>query len=395
MLCGAQRPSIAALSCLTSLYPALCNRSSKLAVLLALLGRPDGFSHLVIKPMAEMTFRIHDLLRALPDPATPWAFVFRDPAEIVVSNLITRNGPDWWKPPCLRTRESTPTCMQMAHRSAGGDEVSASMQDEQACTTHIAGLAVCALEALGDESPSAQSALLIAYEQLPEAVTGKLLDHFDMGDVMERTGAEARMTAAAGRYSKRTSPDKREFGGDAELKQTAVTPAIRVAVDKVAQSHYERMLDLAGVDRNAGSRDAAASSPSDSGVAGDVDGTASSSGPGVASAGDASTRRGPTVAETGALRGADAVSRPLSVASMRADDTPPRAAPSAPGDTGGSAQRGPRGRSQHTPDSKGSLFSAPWVVMAVVGGLISAGMLLRSAALWRRSGQRRRAAPLQ
>jgi hypothetical protein len=144
-------------------------------------------------------------------PGTPWVFLYRDPTEVMVSQMRRRGMqtlPDRVPPALL-----------------GLDEpVDAPLED------YVAGVlaAICAAAASAHQ---AAGVLLVNYDELPRALAGRILPHFGVAASPEEIAV---MEAAAGRDAK---DPQRVFAPDS----AAATPAIRAAVQRHLAGVYARL----------------------------------------------------------------------------------------------------------------------------------------------------------
>jgi hypothetical protein len=157
--------------------------------------------------------------RAFPDVL--WVFLFRDPVEVLVSQMRERG-------------------MQMVPQflppSFYGIEIE-SVPDEDYCARVLA--AIC--RAVIDHNP--RGTIILNYRELPDAVGAAILPHFGIS-----CGEEERehMRQAAQQDAKSPSLP---FAGDAASKQHAATAAIRRAAANHLDEIYARLENLAELGR--------------------------------------------------------------------------------------------------------------------------------------------------
>lgn len=148
-------------------------------------------------------------------PETPWIFLYRDPIEIIVSQMR------------IRGVQATPGTMpQDLYGIVDGENMSA----EEYCARAFA----CICNAVLDHADLGRG-LLINYASLPGAVETEIISHF--GIEMAEVGSAA-MQAAAGRDAKAPS---RSFVADTEVKQKEATDSVRAAVEAHLQEPYRRL----------------------------------------------------------------------------------------------------------------------------------------------------------
>ncbi|MEO8373930.1 MAG: hypothetical protein ABI471_01805 [Sphingomonas bacterium] len=148
-------------------------------------------------------------------PETPWIFLYRDPVEIIVSQMR------------IRGMQATPGTMpQDLYGIIGGENMPA----EEYCARAFA----CICNAVLDHAELG-GGLLINYASLPGAVEAEILSHFAMEPDAEGVAA---MKAAAGRDAKAPA---QSFVADTETKQKEATEAVRAAVEAHLQEPYRRL----------------------------------------------------------------------------------------------------------------------------------------------------------
>ncbi len=190
-----------------------------LRAMIAVFGRKRGGreQHYFIKldfwhPLALPLFR-----KAFPD--VPWIFLYRDPTEVLVSQIRQRG-------------------MQMVPQfippSVYGIDPADCSLDEEYCARVLAAVCRAAIEHAG-----LQGGLFLNYRELPDAVFTKILAHFA---VSFGEAEIAQMREAAKRDAK--SPYQ-SFAGDADDKRKAPTDAVRHAADRYLGEIYPRLERLA------------------------------------------------------------------------------------------------------------------------------------------------------
>jgi hypothetical protein len=152
----------------------------------------------------------------------PWVFVFRDPVEVMVSNL--RTPPEWMR------SESQPALA--AAVSGAGEAEAARMGGEEFCARALGRFYAAAAEAAG------AGAMLVGYEELSAAKLDEIVRFFGV----KPTAAEsARIEKITGLYAKDAQPARR-FEPDAEEKRAAASPLVREAAERWAYEPYRRLL---------------------------------------------------------------------------------------------------------------------------------------------------------
>jgi hypothetical protein len=148
-------------------------------------------------------------------PNVPWVFLYRDPVEVLVSQM--------------RQRGMQMVPQYLPPRFYGIADVDATM-DEDYCA-RVLGV-IC--RAVLDHEPM-RGGLLLNYRKLPEAVTTAILPHF--GIVCGDDERQA-MRQTAERDAK--SPNL-PFAGDTQIKQRAATPKICDAAARHLHDVYDRL----------------------------------------------------------------------------------------------------------------------------------------------------------
>ena len=151
-------------------------------------------------------------------PGVPWIFLYRDPVEILVSQLTEVSGRMLPGP--------------MSAEWLGMELLEALQTPQEAfCARALGRIAAAALDA-ADGNPLAR---VVNYSQLPEALRTEALPWF--GVLMNEADRE-RMWQTVRHHSK--SPD-RLFTGDTETKQRLATNDLRRLTKRWVQPAYERL----------------------------------------------------------------------------------------------------------------------------------------------------------
>jgi hypothetical protein len=193
-------------------------RIRRLQLAVAALGRrrTGGERAYVLKLDSWATHDLPLIRRAFPD--TPWIFLSRDPAEVLVSH---RRQAGMQMLPGVVSPELF-----------GLDLLSAATMPVDDYGAFVLG-AICR-QALAHRD---ERALFLDYRELPGAVFARVLDWFgiECGDA-----EHAVMEAASRRDAKVPS---RLFADDTTAKAEAATPELRAAVDHWARPAYEELRD--------------------------------------------------------------------------------------------------------------------------------------------------------
>ena len=201
----------------------MAERAALLRQMIGVLGqtRQAGETHCFLKLDCWHTLALPLFRAAFPD--TPWVFLYRNPAEVMVSHL--RQAGSQMIPQIL-----PPDVYGIAWDSG------APREDYFA---RVLG-AICGAAARALPSGGGQ---LINYDELPRAMRAKVLPHFGIAP----TTADVSAMAHAARFDAK-SPGAR-FTSDAEVKRRATTDAVVSAVERHVAHHHaelERLRRAAG-----------------------------------------------------------------------------------------------------------------------------------------------------
>ncbi|MEA2998249.1 MAG: hypothetical protein QOK17_82 [Sphingomonadales bacterium] len=146
-------------------------------------------------------------------PAVPWVFLYRDPVEILVSQMRQRGA------------QTVPQLMPPAFY---GLEAGPGAPAENYCARVLGRIAAAALERI-------EGGLAVNYSELPAAVAGRILPHF--GVRPEPADADA-LAAAAERDAK---DPHRTFQDDGEEKRAAASDTLKAAAAAHLAPVYEAL----------------------------------------------------------------------------------------------------------------------------------------------------------
>ncbi len=187
-----------------------------LRTIVGALGRPlPGESHYFLKLDCWHVLGLPLFLEAFP--STPWMFLYRSPAEVLVSQMRACGA--WAVPSALDPRIFGPgsagltPCEYRAHA--------------------LSKICEAALNAYG-----AGKGMLVNYDQLPEIACGALLQHFAVryeGSEVARMRETAQSDAKAPQFP---------FSDDRQAKRNAVTPGIQSAVDRFLAPVFHRLEEI-------------------------------------------------------------------------------------------------------------------------------------------------------
>jgi hypothetical protein len=180
------------------------------------LGCPlEGETHYFVKFDAWHVLALPLIVKAFPE--TPWIFLYRDPAEVLVSQL---RMPGAWT-----------VVDALAPEAFGVErEIVFSIPRAEYIARGLAGLCAAALE-----HRECGRGLMVNYDRLPEFVCEGMLRHFGLA----LGEAELDLMRAASRRDAKMPG--MEFAGDREVKRRAITPEIRELVEKWLSPLYERL----------------------------------------------------------------------------------------------------------------------------------------------------------
>jgi hypothetical protein len=172
-------------------------------------GRSNAERHYVIKLDSWHTLALPLFRRAFPQ--VPWIFLYRDPVEVLVSQMRERG------------LQLIPGALSPC---PFGIENGAAMRDEEYCARVLEKICTAALDNL-----DFGRGLAINYDELPEAVWQKILPHFGIAC---SEAEKATMRFAARRDAKAPSV---EFVSDTNVKQRQATEVVRAT----AQRHLDKV----------------------------------------------------------------------------------------------------------------------------------------------------------
>lgn len=186
-----------------------------LRTVVSLLGQPlDGETRYFIKLDCWHVLALPLVVEAFP--RTPWVFLYRNPAEVLVSQA---RAPGAW---------TVPSALEPEVFGVERENVTAMPRNEYLAR---------ALSRICDAALRYRDCgrgLLVSYDELPDFATGHLLDHFGM--TLMPVELE-RMRVASGDAK---TPQMR-FSDDRHAKRLAVTPAQQALVEQWLSPLFERL----------------------------------------------------------------------------------------------------------------------------------------------------------
>lgn len=176
--------------------------------------------HFFIKFACCSVLQLQRLKRLWPE--VPWLFVYRDPVEIMVSNLDNR--PDWMR---YEGQEEHAAAL-IGVAPVEFSQISA----EEFCARALGRFFDAAAAGLCDAR-----ARLLAYEEISLARLVEVVRFFGA----EPTAAEFREIERVSRVYAKDSARRRPFSDDTERKQQSATPLILEMSERWARAPYERL----------------------------------------------------------------------------------------------------------------------------------------------------------
>lgn len=183
-------------------------------------------------------------------PSVPWAFVYRDPVEVLASHL-KHGGDAARRAPCLRSRDHpTPILVDLVarHQEGAVDAAAATrsvsdLSTVEFCAAHLATLCWSALEEYRKKS-SHKEGRFLNYASLPDIMWESVLpNHFDVEDLSE--AHIERMKSIAQVYSKGFQ-DKanKPWSEDTDRKQEGASEAMRQAAKTYLDTYFEQLEEV-------------------------------------------------------------------------------------------------------------------------------------------------------
>lgn len=215
-----------------------CSKERQLQLIrdvVTLMGRSPIHKRLFFKCQSITTTKMEYALEAFPE--TPWAFVFRQPVQTMMSHLDPKKGGG--SAPCLRSKRNPPKEVSDALASQGGKR---NAPNEAWCAAHLNMLCQFAIDAYDKYSTmvdgsgnTVQRGMLVNYDSLPGFMPKTILPLFhSLPDNMwlRKIEEESRQ------YSKSRGPS-RGFSGDSQDKDERATENIQLYANKILMPTYE------------------------------------------------------------------------------------------------------------------------------------------------------------
>ena len=222
-----------------------CSREQQIKLfqdVVTLMGNSPIHRHLFFKFQSITSTKMDIALEAFPD--TPFAFVYRDSIQTMMSHLDPRKSTNG--APCLRSKRSPPSIVKSAVEKETGSYGKA--PNEAWCAAHLRMLCESALESYNkfgvtatEEGHVKQRGIMINYESLPGIIPRVILPLFGT----EPTAAWLhKMRQESKQYSKGRSSGSRLFKGDSEDKETHATTAIARFAKNILDPSYEKLMAI-------------------------------------------------------------------------------------------------------------------------------------------------------
>lgn len=185
--------------------------------LIAAFGRKrvGAEKHFFIKFDSWSTLDLNLILEAFP--GVPWIFLYRDPIEVLVSQINNRGV------------QTIPGAIGQLLPGLSLAEI-LQMQSEEYCARVLAAFCEAALDHASD-----RRGLMVNYTQLPDVVTAQIFEHFN---VSYSEDDAAKMAAAAVFNSKTPALN---FSPDSKQKRESADDTLRNIADTFLYPVYERM----------------------------------------------------------------------------------------------------------------------------------------------------------
>jgi len=194
-----------------------------------LMGRTndEGEEHLFFKIQSIGTKHIEVFLEAFPD--TPWIFVYREPVQIMMSQL--EHGAK--SANCVRQlRDIPPEKIEQIHEMGKGVKTLTSVEK---CALHLSLLCESVVKAFAYSI----NGRAVNYENIVEKLVYHVIpEHFRITMTKERA---ENIYKISGTYSKGRGQKKHEWKEDSSEKERNASPQIREAADLFLQDLYDEL----------------------------------------------------------------------------------------------------------------------------------------------------------
>lgn len=222
-----------------------CSRQQQVQLfrdVVTLMGNSPIHTNLFFKFQSITSTKMEIALEAFPE--TPFAFVYRDSVQTMMSHLDPRKGTSG--APCLRSKRSPPGIVKTAVEKETGGYGQA--PNEAWCAAHLRMLCESALDSYdkygvtaSEEGHVKQRGIMINYESLPGIIPRVVLPLFGA----EPTAAWLqKMSKESQQYSKGRTSGSRIFTGDSKDKETHATTTIARFAKNILDPSYERLVKI-------------------------------------------------------------------------------------------------------------------------------------------------------
>jgi len=182
--------------------------------------RGDHSRRYVVKLDCWHTLALPLFRRAFPD--VPWVFLYRDPVEVLVSQMRQRG------------MQMVPQFLSPSFYGIADEGI----PDEDYCARVLAVICRAVVDHQERACGDLGSGLILNYRQLPDAVWTAIMPHFGMS-----CSAEEQATMRQATQPNAKSPGT-PFAGDSDAKQREATTKVRRAADRHLGEIYNRLEDL-------------------------------------------------------------------------------------------------------------------------------------------------------
>eukprot|EP00049_Salpingoeca_infusionum_P010711 m.185087 g.185087 ORF g.185087 m.185087 type:complete len:744 (+) comp14725_c2_seq11:101-2332(+) len=200
-----------------------CSPSLQVEMLRVVMKAMSNTNHkrVFFKFQSVNSLKLSIIKQAFPD--TPWVFLYRDPVEVMVSNLFPRQQKYLSKSaPCLRYMGHP----MVQHLELLQGTSYSSLSFEEACALHLAALSKNALE----QTKDTPIGVPINYKALPDILYTDVFPR--MFSYTPSTETLNKMKSIQTQYSKGRD-NQNTFTSDVQSKQEKATTAIKTAASKV------------------------------------------------------------------------------------------------------------------------------------------------------------------
>ena len=197
-----------------------------------MMGRTNDVNEqrLFFKIQSIGTKSIPAFSKAFPD--TPWIFLHRDPVQVMMSHLKTKEK---ISTVCTRSRSAPPSDLVALVKGRDPSAKISRLSTEDYCAAHLASLCDAAYSAYQNSNGNGK---FVDYVDLPDSLIEDIIpNHF--GQSMN-DDAKSRILKVSGTYSKARTLGK-TWQEDSQKKEDAARPEIRAASAKYLQPLYEKL----------------------------------------------------------------------------------------------------------------------------------------------------------